>query len=99
MDNGEPRCIALGGLRIDDAIEEALQLKKAARGSSRRAHRQAAIASLAGSPVSQFGSSAAVLASDYPRAELMRRPCLGRGGPAATLREPSISTSQIRSAL
>ncbi len=24
MDNGEPRCIAFGGLRVDDAIEEAL---------------------------------------------------------------------------
>lgn len=24
LDNGEPRCIALGGLRVDDAIEEAL---------------------------------------------------------------------------
>jgi Recombinase zinc beta ribbon domain len=24
MDNGEPRCIALGGLRVDDAIEDAL---------------------------------------------------------------------------
>src|SRR3974390_2829496 len=24
MDNGEPQCIALGGLRVDDAIEEAL---------------------------------------------------------------------------
>ena len=24
MDNGEPRCIAFGGLRLDDAIEEAL---------------------------------------------------------------------------
>ena len=26
MDNGEPRCIAFGGLRVDDAIEEALLL-------------------------------------------------------------------------
>src|SRR5258707_9295806 len=24
LDNGEPRCIAFGGLRVDDAIEEAL---------------------------------------------------------------------------
>ena len=24
MDNGEPRCIAFGGLRVDDAIEGAL---------------------------------------------------------------------------
>jgi hypothetical protein len=24
MDNGEPRCIAFGGLRVDDAIEDAL---------------------------------------------------------------------------
>ena len=24
MDNGEPRCIAFGGLRVDDAIEAAL---------------------------------------------------------------------------
>lgn len=24
MDNGEPRCIAFGGLRVDDAIEEAI---------------------------------------------------------------------------
>jgi hypothetical protein len=24
MDNGEPRCIAFGGLRVDDSIEEAL---------------------------------------------------------------------------
>lgn len=23
MDNGEPRCIAFGGLRVDDAIEDA----------------------------------------------------------------------------
>jgi hypothetical protein len=26
MDNGEPRCIAFGGLRVDDAIEEALRI-------------------------------------------------------------------------
>jgi hypothetical protein len=24
MDNGEPRCIAFGGLRVDDAIEDAI---------------------------------------------------------------------------
>lgn len=24
LDNGEPRCIAFGGLRVDDAIEQAL---------------------------------------------------------------------------
>ena len=24
MDNGEPRCIAFGGLRVDDAIEAAI---------------------------------------------------------------------------
>jgi hypothetical protein len=29
MDNGEPRCIAFGGLRVDDAIEDALLLAPA----------------------------------------------------------------------
>jgi hypothetical protein len=41
LDNGEPRCIAFGGLRVDDAIEEALMRDlEAARHHADRAFRQ-----------------------------------------------------------
>ncbi len=47
LDNGEPRCIAFGGLRVDDAIEEALfqvvepgAIAAAAEAAAQAAHRR-----------------------------------------------------------
>jgi len=36
LDNGEPRCIAFGGLRVDDAIEVSLSPRRSASAATRR---------------------------------------------------------------
>jgi hypothetical protein len=41
LDNGEPRCIAFGGLRVDDAIEEASGSRRARCDRCRRRGRDA----------------------------------------------------------
>ncbi|WP_292523440.1 zinc ribbon domain-containing protein [Mesorhizobium sp.] len=92
LDNGEPRCIAFGGLRVDDAIEEALlrvvepgaitaAVEAEAQAASRRDQvRDALVRDLEAHATAQIGHSGSTTPS-IPRTGWSRRnlSCDGTG--------------------
>jgi DNA invertase Pin-like site-specific DNA recombinase len=83
LDNGEPRCIAFGGLRVDDAIAEQV-LRVIEPGRSRPRCRQTTT------------RRAAVMTSSMPCGATWRRPAMRRNGPVGSMIPPIPRTGWSR---